>query len=336
MLTVHLPGGEGQRAGPASSSLHLLQAIAASEAYLPWNPLAILAGLLFAILSVVGLIALLCRNHDPGNEPPTAPASSNSLASITLFALLFFVLVAASGLGGKPRNGLLLIPALAPAAAWIVGTLRPRAQLVVLLFLALWSGVGVAHMLTRHGLAKATMNDHPEQVVAFVRQSADTVCSVVVTYDAPLAFSLAQSNLPRLLIVSPFRETTFGGSLSLPDNDCAHTTLYAVHSYIGGNIAWATVLHSQLDTATHFIQGQAHTRSFSFDPDAGRKRSLARIPRLGGDLASAAQLPDYRYIVISGPIDRANIAAMRTRMPDFTSGTTHGTDPFPTQSAPSH
>jgi hypothetical protein len=43
------------------------------------------------------------------------------------------------------------------------------------------------------------------------------------------------------------------------------------------------------------------TDSFSFDPDAGRKRALARVPGLGSDLASAAALPDYRFVVTSGP-----------------------------------
>jgi hypothetical protein len=314
MIAVHLPNSDDQRFNLISSFLRLLESVAASEAYLPWHPLAILSSLLFAALSVLGLIALL---HLIRRDPA---ATRTAFASLLLFGLIFFLFVAVSGLGGKPRNGLLLIPVLAPAAAFIVGTLRQRMQNAILIFFALWSAVGVAHILGRYGLAKASMNDRPEQVVAFVGQTAGPGCAVVVTYDTGLTFALAQANLPRTLIVSPVLRPIFGESQPLPTADCSDTRLYAVESYLGASDPETqAALTREFESITSLIQGPPRTDSFSFDPDAPRKRTLARIPGLGGDLASAAALPDYRYVVTSGPIDPAAVEPMRRRMPDFSS-----------------
>jgi hypothetical protein len=317
MLTVHLPDSVTQRSGLANSTLRLLESIAASEAYLPWHPLAILAALLFAALCMAGLIALLRLDREKVSL--NSIASVSALTSILLFGLLFLLLVAVTGLGGKPRNGLLLVPILAPAAALILGTLRPCIQTAVLLFFVLWTAVGFAHIVGRYGLSKSTMIARPEQVVDFVRQSTGLGCAVVVTYDAPLAFSLDQADLPRLLIVSPFQEPAFGGLRNLPTG-CAHTRLYTIQTYLPGTSLRETTLIQELRSSTQFIQGQPRTNSFSFDPDAPRKRSLSHISGLGADLAFAAQLPDYRYVVISGPIDPAAIPTMRNGMPDFLSG----------------
>jgi hypothetical protein len=322
MLTIHIPDADAQRYGVVVSTLRLLQSIAASEAYLPWHPLAILASLLFAALCVFGGLGLLriARRPREGARPQT-PGSA--LASIVLFGLLFFLLVAASGLGGKPRNGLLLIPALAPIAALIVENLRSRTQTAILIFFALWSAVGVAHLLGRYGLTKSTMNDRPEQVVAFVERRAaqpTQACSVVATYDTDLAFALTQAHLPRTLILSPYRGTLFGGETALPPEGCAYPRLYAVQSFVSGSALRVSTFNGELQIAEQYIQGPPATDSFSLDPDARFKRRAAALPALGSDFASAARLPDYRYVVTSGPIDRASIEEMRHRMTHFLSG----------------
>jgi hypothetical protein len=320
MLTVHLAQQRTQRHGLAASFLRLLQSLAASEAFLPWHPAALLACAVFALLCLWGLFALL--RTDSQQEAISADADAASpplaLASIALFGVLFFLLVAASGLGGKPRSGLLLIPVMATAAAWIVSTRRPRTQSAILIFYALFCALGASHLLCRHGLAKATMNDRPEQVVAFVRQPAGNDCGVVVTYDTGLAFALAQAHLPRVMVLSPYSGTILGGSETLPA-DCARTTLYAVHSYLGGDTRWDQALAAELQSTLASIQGQPHARYFSSDPDAVRKRSLAHLPILGAELAGAAQLPDYRFVVLFGPMDRSAVPALRQRLPDFTS-----------------
>jgi hypothetical protein len=322
MVTIHIPDADAQRYGVVLSTLRLLQAIAASEAYLPWHPLAILASLLFAGLCIVGGLGLLRIARRPRESAgPETPGSA--LASIVLFGLLFFLLVAASGLGGKPRNGLLLIPALAPVAALIVETLRPRTQTAILLFFALWSVVGVAHLLGRYGLTKSTMNDRPEQVVALVERGASQptqACAVVVTYDSALAFAMTQAHLPRTLILSPYRGSLFGGDSALPPEGCAHPRLYAIQSYVSGSALRASTFNNELHIAEQYIEGPPAIDSFSLDPDARLKRRLATFPALGSDFASAARLPDYRYVVTSGPMDRAGIEEMRRRMTHFLSG----------------
>jgi hypothetical protein len=174
---------------------------------------------------------------------------------------------------------------LAPVAALIVDTLRPRNQTAVLAFFALWSAIGVVHMLGRYGLTKATMNDRPEQVVAFVQQTAGAGCAVVATYDSELAFELGQADLPRTLIVSPFRGKIFGGSRDLPQNGCDHPRLFAVDSYIGGTAHHVNTYHGELEVAEQSIEGTPSTDYFSPDPYAGRKRRLARFGSLVGDPA---------------------------------------------------
>jgi hypothetical protein len=290
MLAIHLPNGDTQRYSLAASVLRLTEA------------------------------CLLRLSRKEAVSADTSSSTRPALASIVLFGLLFFLLVAISGLGGKSRNGLLLVPILAPIAALIVDTLRPRAQTAALLFFALWSAVGILHMLGRYGLTKATMNDRPEQVVAFVEQTAGQNCAVVVTYDSALAFELAQANLPQTLVVSPFRGAIFGGSRALPPSDCAHTRLYAVESYLGGTAHRVETYTSELAVAEQSIEAPAATDYFSPDPYAGRKRRLARLNGFMGDLDSVARLPDFRYVVLSGPTDRAALEEMRRRMPHFASG----------------
>ncbi|MDP9051169.1 MAG: hypothetical protein M3O31_10705 [Acidobacteriota bacterium] len=312
MIAIHLPYGQSQRSGILNSTLHLIQSIAASEAYLPWHPLAIAADLLLAALCLCGLLALLRRLR----SPRISATSAGAFAPILLFSLLFFVLVAASGLGGRPRNGLLLVVVLAPAAALITDTLNQRTQSAILIFFACWSSVGIAHLAGRYGLSKASMISRPEQVVAFVHQTSGTNCSVIITYEPMLAFTVTQANLPHTVVVSPFHEPVLGGSHDLPESDCTHAYLYTVQSYLADGDDAKQAVQQQLQSATHFIDGPPRTDSFSFDPDAARKRTLARIP----GLASAATLPDYRYVVISGPIDPARISPMRQAMPDYSSG----------------
>ena len=278
LITVHLYGAREQTSGLATSFLRLLLSVSASEAYLPWHPLAIVAALLFTALSVVSLLATLRLYRNRMLKPATL---DNPLGSIILFGLCFFGLVVITGLGGKPRNGLLLIPVLALAVTLIVETLRPRLQFGVLVIFTLWIAVGFGHILCRTGLAKASMNDRPEQVVAFIQRTSGPGRSFVVTYDTELAFSLTQAKLPNLQIVSPFSAPTLGASLRLPSDDCKNTRLYAVRSYAGGDAAWASTLNNELQSATQFIAGKANTDSFSFDPEAPRKRALSRDPGTG-------------------------------------------------------
>jgi hypothetical protein len=318
---IHSPEAAEQRSGVALSTVRLVESAAAAEAYLPWHPVAIAADLVFAGLYVWGVAMLLRgrRERAAGASRLGESVWSGGLGSIAVFGVVFFVLVAGSGLGGKARNGLLLVPVLAVVAAMILDRLGPRVQDALLMFWAVWSGVGIAHMLGRYGMTKATMNDRPEQVVRFVAQPSAPGCGVVVTYDSRLAFALAQARLPGVLIVSPFRGQVFGGSGALPEG-CERPRLYVVESYLGGDARAVTTMDAELESAMESMEGEVRVDRFSTDPDAARKRGLARVAWLGGELGDAARLPDYRYVVRSGAMESSKYDAMRRRMPHFKSG----------------
>jgi hypothetical protein len=329
MVAVHLPGSDGQRSSLVVSFARLLLSLTASEAFLPWHPLAILATLLFITLGIAAATALRARNNTDERSPSLTAGLRPAIFCVLIFATLFIVLVVISGLGGKPRNGLLLIPVLAPAVAIAFGTLRPRVQTAVLLFFAIWSGTGAAHLLGRYGLIKATMDDRPEQVINFIRHDGDGDCPVVVTYDGGLSFALSQSRLPGLVLVSDNDEPNIPGGPPQSTGGCTHLRLYAVRSYQGDDNSLTQDLAGEVETSTHFIQGHAQTDSFSPDPDASMKRRLAHLSGASGDLSAATRLPDYRFVVISGPIDPRTVPALLRALPDFISSSAPATPAKP-------
>jgi hypothetical protein len=335
MVTVHLPGSGDQRSSVIVSVARLLLSLTTSEAFLPWQPLAVAAVAAFMALCV-NAIATRFRRSPPMEVPrlqttppaPTegdrlslsqVPSSGEALFSILLFALLFLVLVTISGLGGKPRNGLLLIPLLAPAAAFAIGVLRPRLQIATLVFFSIWSAVGVTHLLGRYDLTKATMNDRPEQVIAFIRQTAGSDCPLVVTYDVGLSFALSQSRLPGLILVSGTGDPIFLSGPPQLTAKCQHIRLYAVRSYLPSIPGWINPLDGEAQSSTNFIEGQARNDYFSPDFEAHMKRRFAHLAGAKRDLADAAHLPDYRYAVTSGPIAPETLPALLKAMPDYTS-----------------
>ena len=307
LITNQLARSGPQRSGLMSSLAHLTYATLASEAYLPWHPLALAT-------SVVLMCALVAACIQTGKRDIGEQAEGSALSSLTAFTVCFFLLVAFSGLGGRPRNGLLLVPTFAAVFAYAADRLSMRIQQALLIFLALWSAGGIGHILLRTGLAKATMIDRPEQVASFIR-STQTGCSVVVTYDPLLAFSVSHPRIPGTFLLSAFASPIAESTVLPPE--CSEPTLYVVHSYIGGSAESAARIDRELEAATHFIAGPIQRASFSLDPDAIRKRSLSRFPGFRGDLDSAARLPDYRYTVIAGPIPAASLSQLRSQLPHF-------------------
>jgi hypothetical protein len=343
MVAVHLPNSDIQRSSILVSLARLLLSLAASEAFLPWHPLAIGAVIVFASLFLAGVAASAQSNPPMATSPPLAdqtahlernerlpPLAGDNLRrpfgtdttapffSMLLFGLIYLALVAASGLGGKPRNGLLLIPVLAPAAAIAIGTLRPRLQTAVLLFFALWTAAGAGHLLGRYGMTKATMNDRPEQVVAFIQHTIGSDCPLVITHDTELSFALSQSRMPNLILDSGTPQPHRLDATPRPAAECADTRLYVVRSYLGERSAWADTLDRELNSATNFIEGPPRTDSFSPDPDAPMKRRFSHLSGANGQFAPAAQLPDFRYMVTSGSIDPHALPAILKALPDFT------------------
>jgi hypothetical protein len=311
LLGTQLAFSSSQRTGILSSFGRLLQGTLASECYLPWHPLAIVTAATLACALAAG-VWIQARAH----AKDAAEEAQNPLQSISVLAAVFFLLVALSGLGGRPRNGLLLVPALAAAFAYATNRFPARVKHAILVLIALWSAVGIGHMINRTGLTKSMMIDRPEQVAAFIRATAKDGCAVIVTYDAPLTFAISHPRDPRMLLLSHYAEPIGESARTLPAG-CSHTNLYIAHSYMAGSPQWATTLKSELDSAARLIIGPRSTASFDFDPDAARKRALSRIPGFSSDLSSAAELPDYRYTVIAGPMDTSALPQLRSRLPGF-------------------
>lgn len=310
LFKTHLVHAPTQRAGLVGSCARLVLATLASEAYMPWHPLAILTAAALVMALAVSVWKAL---HSPGSDEREA---MRPLSSIVVFTTCFFLLVALSGLGGKPRNALVLIPAFAAAFAYTTRHLPVRSRYAISLLIALWSAGGIQHMLLRTGLAKASMTNRPEQVVSFVRATSPSGCSVVATYDPTLAFAISHSRLPSTLVLSPFQRPIADAEMTLPEG-CPRLTLYVVRSYVGNSAGWATILDQEANAAAHMIEGQPQTAFLSFDAEAARKRALARIPGLGEDMDSASRLPDYRYTVTAGQIGTAALPTLKMRLPHF-------------------
>lgn len=303
---VHLPGNHGQRANPLVSSARLLQGTFISEAYLPWHPIAVAALLCFGALITFGIL----RTIRPSSLSGALLATKRGLPSVILFAAVFFMLVALSGLGMKPRNALILIPTLAPLFALIVESLPSRAlQSMLLVFFFLWEGVGIEHLILRRGLAKSNMNNHPEEVITYIRQASGS-CSIVVTYDPLLTLRLEESSLPNLLVLAPPDSTLAVHRSAFNREACRVTDIYWVTSYLGGMGAGGEQLAKEMFAAKSPLKGQEQTRNFSYDPDAAGKRRF----KLSDD---RSELPDYRYVVQSARISAKDLSESLKLLPDY-------------------
>jgi len=308
-LRTHLARSSGQRAEISAAFVRLMQGTFASEAYLPWHPLAVVTAITLASVLLVGFLIRKRANEATDSAP-------DFLRSMRIFTIVFFLLLAISGLGGRPRNGLLLAPCMAAVVAQAAERLSRRTQGAMLAMVVLWSAVGIEHMLTRTGLSRAMMIDRPEQVTAFIQSSAPKGCAVIVTSDAALAFAVSHSYSSRMLLLSPFTPPLAKTGDDLPA-ECSHVSLYIAHSYISGSAEWVAQAEAELDSVARWIQGAPQTAFFSPDPDAAQKRRLGRLPGLGSDSASAARVPDFRYTVVSGPIERSELPALESSLPDF-------------------
>ena len=312
MICWQLDDVPGQRSGVVASAAHLVAGFALSEAYLPWHSLAIAAALCLALLTIVGAVRLLRATRQAAVLAP----DDSAMQAIALFAATFFALVLLSGLGGKPRSAILLAPVVAPVAAIGAERLHRWAQYAILCLIAVWCAVGAAHMLTRSHLAKATMNDRPEEVVQFIREDARRGCAQVSTYDAGLAVSLAQARLPNTVVLAPRDDNRGVGMPPAQFAGCKSARIYLVRSYLADE-DWAQMLGKEQSAAAQAIEGTAQVHNFSPDPDAARKRKLATLPLIGGDLADAARLPNSRFVVTSGEVDPSRLREVQQSLSDF-------------------
>jgi hypothetical protein len=324
MVDVHLANSSEQRSTLVVSALRLTQAITGSEAYLPWHPLPLLAGVAVALALASGCM-LLCGNADDTGDAPSASLRTSQERVLILFAALFLLVFVLAGLGGKPRSAILLLPVLAPAVARGAERLRKPYRIILLLVFACWSCVGAAHLIGRFGLQKASLNERPEEVASLIQRNlrpgaAQNLrtqnCGIAVTYDDAAAFQLAQRHIPQLMILSAERGALFAGTLQTLPQACTHPHLYLIRSYLSGMPEKDGKYTAQLDAALQFLQEPPAITNLDPDPDAAGKRRLSRW--LG--LSAGDALPDFRFTVLSGQLDRSRVPALRTTLHYFTSG----------------
>ncbi|GAC1659224.1 MAG: hypothetical protein NVS9B15_21480 [Acidobacteriaceae bacterium] len=316
MLTVHMASGHAQHYGLGVSFVRLVQALGESEAFLPWHPLALLA---LAVSAALCVSALIARTRFRKNSSKDS-VEHQRIAAFAVLGVVYFVVLALAGLGGKPRSGLLLVPLFALISALGLDRLGRRVQMGLLLLFVLWTTVGSAHLLGRYGAMKSGINDRPEEVVGFILRninkqpyapSGESGCAAVVVYDSGLAYRLAQSKIANLRIVSAFGGEIFSGSAGTKEL-CAQPLLFVVESYIDGVPMYVEAYQRELHAAESFI-GAPKLERLDPDPDAGRKRSLARLLRTG----SGARLPDFRYVVVWGTMTSARYRTLLDALPDF-------------------
>jgi hypothetical protein len=320
MVTVHLPNSRAQRSNVVIAGVRLVQALTGSEAFLPWNAVAVVATLMLVWLIGRG-VWLSLRGEAPARQVGSVEGGWTAERALVVFGVGFALLVVATGLGGKPRNAILLVPVFAPAVGVAVERLGRWMQWAVVAVLAVWMSVGAAHLLGRFGLQKSNMNDRPEEVVRLIARGDDSAgeaggCALAVTYDSGVAFALAQARVPRLMVLSPYRGSMFEGTLPTLPGDCAHPQLYVVQSYRSGEPDRDWKYIEELDAAKRFVEGTPGVARLSRDPDAGMKRRLSRV----AGMKSGTSLPDYRFVVFSGEMDGARLPELRRTLHYFVSG----------------
>lgn len=321
-FAVHLPNSGAQRSSVLLSTMRLLQASSSSEAFLPWDPLALAAGLGSIAVLGCGLVALYSSKR-ASQQQAVNTLQLSSQRSLALFGFLFLLLVALTGLGGKPRSAILLVPVFAPAFAIGVAGLRRQYQAAVVALLLAWSSVGAAHLLGRSGLQKSSMNERPEQVATLIARDLrgsnnpklGESCGIAATANTGVALTLAQARIPRLMILSSDRGSIFAGTLSDLPAGCERPHLYIVRSYMSGEPDRDPTYVAELQAAQLLLHSPA-TVSLSPDPDAPAKRTLSRWVGLN----TGAGLPDYRFVVLSGEIERAQVPKLRRTLHFFVSG----------------
>jgi hypothetical protein len=313
---VHMARSALQRSTPLVSLARLVQGTFSSEAYLPWDPMAVAAAVGFSALLALGLRRFVGKVR-AGSLAQVLLRCDGGLASIVAFALSFGLLVAVSGLGAKPRNALILAPALAPLFALVVGSLRwVKLQSGVIVFVLLWEAIAMEHILGRHGLMKANRNDRPEEVIHLIQQTLAAHpppgCSVLVTYDPLLTLTAEQSTIPNLLIEAPAETTLALRRPAFSTNGCIGIDIFWVRSSLGGFGAGGTALTERMTESKTAIEEPLSTHRLGFDPDAARKRRWTRF----GD---TTELADFRYVVESARIRVDQLPAVLGQLRGFRS-----------------
>jgi hypothetical protein len=206
-----------------------------------------------------------------------------------------YVVAVVTGLGAKARSFLVLVPMtmFVVAAGWRRSGSAARA-VVAMVFVA-WFAVGAEHLIGRHGIAKSSLNDRPEEVVAYVNRVRAGAPAIVFTHDPGLTYALdryaATSRAP-VFTISTYPDPLYPGFDRVPD-DAGPLHVFVVRSYIGSLRDMEPRL-SKLEAEVARIVPLGQPQGLSRDDDAAQRRRFAAAD------VEAADLPDDRFVVWHG------------------------------------
>ena len=301
-LRDHLGRASSQVSNPVVALARLLIGLSMSDAMLPWTVLALMMALLVCVPLVFISAKNLWGSFSIQMRPPLFKIdASNDGTELRVFLLLggMIALAAVSGLGAKARSFVALVPLMifVLLLAWErLKSLWLRRGLA--LVTGLWLFFAWSHLLGRYGLAKASLNDRPEEVVELIRSASAAQRVVVVTRDPALSYAVnkmaAEGNLPWIAwYSSPEALHRLPAFSTLPEGP---QYLFVVESYIGADREIKEAFQHSWQDLRELIR-EPKSAHLSLDPDYESKLKLKRI------LPEAADLPRYRFEVVYGKVD---------------------------------
>ena len=302
---VHRLSSGSQESPLIVSFLRLFHGISSGEAFLPWHPVALVAEVFFVVL--VCLLLLHSVKHISQEKLSDILFNGNPVwFSVFAFFIVFFAAGVVTGLSGKPRNFLILIPVYAYLVGigmqWMNSIYIKRTAMI---FIMIWIAIGYYHLLSKNGTAKALFNDKLDDVVEFVKEKSNNRRAIIFTSDPSLTYYLNNELSNTGSAVCSFRNDRVHGVMRgyIPDN-INPELIFAIKSYAGS----LSIKADKLDKIFNFILTNMDNPSeekLSPDKDVFWKK---KIPFLDKD-PSVRLLPDYRFVVYYSTVS--------TRKPDL-------------------
>ena len=206
-----------------------------------------------------------------------------------------------SGLGGKSRSFLILIPFFAFIVSFGIYKIDNRyfeySAILITIFLI---SLGHSNLLLKHGTAKGTINDRPEEVVQLITKEARDKRTIIFTHDLGLTYALNEAKNHRQWIVcSTYLDYIHNIPKAYLPNSFVPQMVFVIRSYIGPLRKEIKPLNKALTEAQNTI-AVLEAAHLSKDRDIKLKKMVPGVNDLTNDL------PEFRFEVVYGP-SKSNI-----------------------------
>jgi hypothetical protein len=294
-MSVHLKGSALQKSSIIVSLFRLSHGVFIGEALVPWHPIAAIIALLIMIPMLLFLIRSTLMYINRYGIITLCFQENPLWISLMVFFVVFFVLGSMSGLGGKPRSFLLLVPIWGFLFAYGLSRTTSRYIKYVSIFLILiWIGCGYKNLIMREGTAKGGINDHMEEVEAVLENACIGKRTLIFSHDLGLTYYINKHKGNQDWIVC-FAYPEYFHNLydcSIPVN-YRPEVLFVVGSYVGALESKA----EELQRLVNMFKSQCtNLKEFRvcIDKDVQMKKKIPWIRE------QAKLLPDYRYTITLG------------------------------------